>query len=83
MKLIEYFLTFQSLFFEFQTSLLVFENQEFIFKISKVNCWISTFFLKSKRKKIEIKGLQFLNERLNFVRFFDLKEKVLFLKISL
>ena len=27
MKLIEYFLTFQSLFFEFQTSLLVFENQ--------------------------------------------------------
>ena len=27
MKLIEYFLTFQSLFVEFQTSLLVFENQ--------------------------------------------------------
>ena len=27
MKLIEYFLTFQSLFFEFQTSLFVFEIQ--------------------------------------------------------
>ena len=27
MKLIEYFLTFQSLFIEFQTSLLVFENK--------------------------------------------------------
>ena len=86
MKLIEYFLPFQIFFFEFQTSLLVFEIQvckiktfhwklEFIFKISKVNCWISTFFLKCERKKFEIEGLQFLNERINFVKSFDLKEK--------